>query len=161
MYVLMFPCFLDIRSQVRTSSMLMGNVSIDSVHGVGTVNLKFTWRPSSWWMCITFPPSIRISSMDLFFAEMVLICFFESNKIVISKYGKFVGKGYECGGLFHLSLSDLCTQIINRIRNDSESNIWHSRLCHISFGCMTLLANMNLILKFTTVKSEVSSVCAS
>ena len=25
---------------------------------------------------------------------------FESNKVVVSKYGTFVGKGYECEGLF-------------------------------------------------------------
>ena len=48
---------------------------------------------------------------------------FESNKVVISKYVQFVGKGYECGGLFRLSLSDLCTQVINHVCNDSESNI--------------------------------------
>jgi hypothetical protein len=29
---------------------------------------------------------------------------FESNKCVLSKYGNFVGKGYESGGLFCLSL---------------------------------------------------------
>ena len=27
---------------------------------------------------------------------------FESNKVVIPKYGQFVGKGYESGGLFRL-----------------------------------------------------------
>jgi hypothetical protein len=36
---------------------------------------------------------------------------FDSNKVVISKYEQFVGKGYECGGLFCLSLSDLCTSL--------------------------------------------------
>ena len=37
---------------------------------------------------------------------------FESNKVVISKYGQFVGKCYESGGLFRLSLSDICTKVI-------------------------------------------------
>jgi hypothetical protein len=30
----------------------------------------------------------------------------ESNKVVMSKHGQFIGKGYDCGGLFCLSLAD-------------------------------------------------------
>ena len=37
---------------------------------------------------------------------------FESNKVVISKCGQFVGKGDECGGLFRLSLSDICSKLL-------------------------------------------------
>ena len=33
---------------------------------------------------------------------------FESNKCVVSKYGTFVGKGYDSGGLFRFSLNDMC-----------------------------------------------------
>ena len=31
---------------------------------------------------------------------------FESNKVVISKFGHFIGKGYLSGGLFRLNTSD-------------------------------------------------------
>ena len=48
---------------------------------------------------------------------------FESNKVVISKYGQFVGKGYESGGLFRLSLSDICTKVINNVFHNNESDI--------------------------------------
>jgi transposase InsO family protein len=58
-----------------------------------------------------------------------------------------------------LSLSDSCTKVINHVCDDNESNVWHSRLCHINFGCMTRLANMSLILKFTTVKGSKCQVC--
>jgi hypothetical protein len=41
---------------------------------------------------------------------------FESNKCVLSKYKTFVGKGYDCGGLFHLSLhDDVCNKIVNNV----------------------------------------------
>jgi hypothetical protein len=30
----------------------------------------------------------------------------ESNKVVMSKYGQFIGKDYDCEGLFRLSLAD-------------------------------------------------------
>ena len=62
---------------------------------------------------------------------------FESNKCVISKYGTFVGKGYESGGLFRLSLVDTCFKSVNNVINNVETNIWHSRLCHVNVGCMS------------------------
>ena len=70
---------------------------------------------------------------------------FESNKSVLSKYGTFVGKGYESGGLFRLSLIDTCFNSVNHVSHDIDTNIWHSHLCHINFGCMTRLAGLNLI----------------
>ena len=84
---------------------------------------------------------------------------FEYNTVVISKYGQFVGKGYESGGLFRLSLSDICTTVINNVCHSNESDIWHSRLCHINFGCMTRLVNMNLIPNISTVKGSKCQVC--
>jgi hypothetical protein len=67
---------------------------------------------------------------------------FESNKCIISKFGTFVGKGYDNGGLFHFSLSvDNCNKVVNHVFNDDEPNVWHSRLCHINFGCMMRLAS--------------------
>jgi hypothetical protein len=85
---------------------------------------------------------------------------FESNKYVVSKYRTlFVGKGYESGGLFRFSLMESCDKIVNHVCNDNESNICHSRLCHINFGCMTCLANMSLIPKFDLVKGSKCHAC--
>jgi hypothetical protein len=65
---------------------------------------------------------------------------FESKKCVLSKYEIFVGKGYDCGGLFRLSLhDDVCNKIMNNAIIADESNIWHSGLCHINFGCLSRL----------------------
>lgn len=86
----------------------MGNGSRASVHGVGTVNLKFTSGKTVQLKNVQHVPSINknlVSGSLLCRDGFKLV--FESNKVVISKYGQFVGKGYECGGLFRLSLSDL------------------------------------------------------
>jgi hypothetical protein len=61
---------------------------------------------------------------------------FESNKCVLSKYGTFVGKGYESGDLFRLSLHDVCNKSVNNVILN-ELYIWHSRLYHINFGCVS------------------------
>ena len=84
---------------------------------------------------------------------------FESNKCVLSKYGTFVAKGYDSGGLFRLSLNDACDKSINHVSQDNETNVWHSCLCHINFGCMTRLASLNLIPKYDLIKSSKCHVC--
>jgi hypothetical protein len=59
---------------------------------------------------------------------------FESNKVVMSKFGTFVGKSYESGGLFHLSdLNNHSSYHINVVcDNDYINDIWHSHLCHVN-----------------------------
>jgi hypothetical protein len=84
---------------------------------------------------------------------------FESNKCIQSKYGTLIGKGYESIGCSALSLSDACFNCVTHVSHDSETNIWHSHLCHINFGSMTRLAGMNLIPKFDLVKGSKCHVC--
>lgn len=138
----------------------MGSGSHVSVRGVGTADLKFTLGKIVRVKNVHHVPSINknlVNGSRMCRDGFKLV--FESNKVVISKYGQFVGKGYECEGLFHLSLSDICTTVYNNVCHDNESNILHSRLCHINFGCMTQIANMSLISKFTTVKGSKCQVC--
>lgn len=73
----------------------------------------------------------------------------------MSRHGTFIGKDYDYRGLFRLSLlDDVCNKVVNNVNVSDESNIWHSRLCHINFGYLTRLANLNLILKFNLVKDS-------
>jgi hypothetical protein len=80
----------------------------------------------------------------------------ESNKVVIFKHGQFIGKGYDYGCLFRLSLVDFCNKLVNYICdtiNDSLS-VWHSRLYHVNFGLMSRLSNLSLIPDFTIAKDS-------
>jgi hypothetical protein len=62
-------------------------------------------------------------------------------------------EGYDSGGLFLFCLCDEYNEIVNHVVNFSdESNVWHSKLCHVNFSCMMRLANLSLIPKFTLVK---------
>ena len=92
----------------RTPSVLMGNGSHASVRGVGTVDLKFTLGKIVRLKNVHHVPSINknLVSGSLLCRDGYKIAF-ESNKFVVSKFGTFVGKGYECRGLFRLSLSDV------------------------------------------------------
>jgi hypothetical protein len=147
--------------QIRgTQSVLMGNGSHASVHGVGTVDLKFTSGKTVRLKNVHHVPSINknLVSGSLLCRDGYKIVF-ESNKFVLSKFGTFIGKGYECGGLFRLSLSDVCNKVVNHVSSDLISNVWHSRLCHVNFGCMTRLSKLDLIPKFTYAKGSKCLAC--
>jgi hypothetical protein len=143
-----------------TRSLLMGNGSHTRVLGVGMVNLKLTSGKT-----VRLKNVQHISTIKNNLVSGSLLCrdgfrlVFESNKCVLSKYGNFVGKGYESGSLFRLSLSEECNNVVNNVMNIDESNVWHSRLCHINFRCMAWLANLSLIPKFTLVNSSKCHVC--
>ena len=145
----------------RDGSVLMGNGSHAPVHGVGTVDLKFTSGKIVQLKNVQHVPAINknLVSGSLLCKEGFKLVF-ESNKVVVSRYGLFIGKGYECGGLFRLSLADFFNNVVNQISSiPNESEIWHSRLCHINFGCMSRLAKMNLIPSFTLAKGSKCHSC--
>jgi hypothetical protein len=144
----------------RTGVLLMGNGSRAHILGVGTVNLKFTSGKTVLLKNVQHVPSIEKSLVSGF-----MICrdgykiVLESNKCVVSRHGTFIGKGYDCGGLFCLSLLDVCNKVVNTVDISNESDLWHSCLCHVNFSCLMWLANMNLILKFNVVKDSKCHVC--
>jgi hypothetical protein len=74
----------------------MGNGSHASVHGIGTVDLKFTSGK------IVQPKNVQhVPSMHKNLVSGTLLCrdgfkvILEYNKIVVSKSGQFIGKGYD------------------------------------------------------------------
>jgi hypothetical protein len=84
------------------------NGSVAHVLGVGTVELKISSGKIVHLKNVQHAPSINrnlISGSLLCRDSYKLV--FESNKVIISKFGNFVGKGYESGGLFHLNTIEL------------------------------------------------------
>jgi hypothetical protein len=66
----------------RTSSMLMGNISLAFVHGVRTTNPRFTLSRTIQLKNVYHVPSInKIPSADLFYIKMVLSWFFSPIKL--------------------------------------------------------------------------------
>jgi hypothetical protein len=85
----------------------------------------------------------------------------ESNKVVLSKFGQFIGKGYDCGGSFRFFMLDFNNKFVNHICTnvDDLATIWHSHLCHINFGSMCWLSTMSLIPNFTIIKGSKCHSC--
>jgi hypothetical protein len=145
----------------RTGALLIENSSHACVLGVGTIVLKFTSRKTVLLKNMQHVSSIKknlVSGSQMCRDGFKIVL--ESNKCVVSRHGTFVGKCYDCRGLFCLSLLDnVCNKVVNNVNVSDETNIWHLRLCHINFGCLTRLANLNLISKFNLVKGSKCHVC--
>jgi hypothetical protein len=96
----------------------MENGSHVHVLGVGMVNLKLTSGKTMRLKNVQHIPTIKknlVSGSLLCRDGFKLV--FESNKCVLSKYGNCIGKRYESGGLFHLSLSENCNNVVNNVVN--------------------------------------------
>jgi hypothetical protein len=112
--------------------LLKGNAR---VLGVGTVILKFTLGKMVLLKNVHHVPSIKnnLVSGSLLCRDGYKLVL-ESNKCILSKYETFVGKGYDSGGLFSLSLHDVCNKSVNNVISN-KSYIWHlSRLANFKFN---------------------------
>jgi hypothetical protein len=107
-----------------TEALLMGNGSHARVLGVGTVVLKFTLGKTVLLKHVQHVPSIRknLVSGSILCRDGYKIVL-ESNKCVVSRHGTFVGKGYDCEGLFRLSLLDVCNKVVNTVDILNESDL--------------------------------------
>jgi hypothetical protein len=105
----------------------MGNEARAVVRGIGTIDLELTSGKTMQLKTVHHVPSIKknlISGSLLCCDGFKLV--FESNKCILSKFGTFVGKGYERGGLYRLSLTNTCFNSMNHVSPDNETNTWHS-----------------------------------
>jgi hypothetical protein len=99
----------------------MGNGSRSSVHGVGRVDLKLTSGKTLSLKKVQHVPGIIRNLITLLCRDGHKLVF-ESNKFIVSKFGMFIGKGYDSGGLFHLLVIEDCNNVTKSI-SISEMNV--------------------------------------
>jgi hypothetical protein len=145
-------------------SVLVGNGSRVVVHRLGRVDLRLTSRKSLSLKNVQHIPGINknlISGSLLCCDGFKLV--FESNKFIVSRFVLFIGKGYDRGGSFRLSLIDDCNNVTNSIScselNVGEAAVWHSRHFHINFDRIIHLPKLNLILKIHVVRRSKCHTC--
>nr|AAS01934.1 putative Integrase core domain containing protein [Oryza sativa Japonica Group] len=120
----------------RGSTVLMGNGSHASVHGVGTVDLKFTSGNIVQLKNVQHVPSIDrnlVSGSRLTRDGFKLV--FESNKVVVSKHGYFIGKGSKCHSCVQ-SKQPRKPHKAAEERNLAPLELLHSDLCEMN-GVLT------------------------
>ena len=110
----------------------MGNSATSDVKGRGQIILKMTSGITLSLNNVLYLPKIRKnlvsgSLLNQHGFKMV----FESNKVVLTKQGTYVGRGYVTEGLLKLNVS-VVKQTINKDNASvyllESSNLWHGRL---------------------------------
>ena len=149
-------------SSTRTVS--MGNGSMAHVLGEGQVKLELSSGNFIVLDGVYHISDIRknLISTSLLVQQGYKVVF-ESNRVVITRHGNFIGKGYICDGLFKLNLM---SHSINKISNISSfvanvecSNMWHARLGHVNLNSIKRMMSLNLIPKaFIDLKKNVKHV---
>ena len=119
----------------------------------GKVFLKLTSEKTLSLNNVLYVPSLRRNLVSGALPNKVgLKLVFDADKIIISRGGDFVGKGYLSGGLFVLNIVQ---EIVNNFIVESI-NVWHSRLGHVNIASIKMLIRMELI---PMVKTDDYSKC--
>ena len=121
----------------------MGNSACINVAGQGVVELDFTSGKKLTLLNVLFVPDMRknLISVDLLCKKGFRVVF-ESGKVILSKSGMFVGKGYACDGMYKVSINN---EIESSAYMLESSYLWHDRLAHVNFNSLKLMKKLGLI----------------
>ena len=133
--------------------LFMGNSATSEVKGEGEVFLKMTSGKELKLTKVLYVPDMRknlISGtvLDNHGFRMVL----ESQKLVLSKNGMYVGKGCVKNGMVKMNVMAIKAKEMNKISSSAymieSSNLWHGRLGHVNYDTLRKLINLECIPKF-------------
>ena len=128
----------------------LGDSHSTPVLGKGKILLKLTSGKTLSLSNVLHVPEIRYNLISVFvLGKAGVKVFFESDKIVMTKNGVFVGKGYCSGELFKLNVLDV---IMNENVSSSaylvdSSDLWHARLGHVNFSYIKKMRESGLLPK--------------
>jgi len=111
----------------------MGNFATTRVHGNGKVLLKLTSRKM-----LSLNNVLYVLDMcgNLVFGAFLnkagLKIILQVDKVVLTKNGEFVGKGYFSGGLFILNTVEMHNNATKSAYVVESLDLWHGRLGHVN-----------------------------
>ena len=119
----------------------MGNHNATKVVRKGSVELKFTSEEKLTLLNVFHVPDLKknLVSVNLLCKKGFKVVL-ESDKVVITKNGVFVGKGYTCNGMFKFSINEINNSFAYVV--ECSSSLWHARLGHLNFRSITYMSNM-------------------
>jgi hypothetical protein len=120
---------------------LMGNHNTVKVLGIGTVELILSSGKKLVLTNVYHGLDIKKNLVSaILLSKNGVKAVLESDKLILSKCGLFVSKGYSCNGIYKLSLIIL---------------LWHARLGHLNFKYMKYMSKHGLI----SYKQDVHDKC--
>ena len=131
----------------------MVNNSSINVQGKGQIELVFTSGNILILRDVYHAPEISrnlVSGQTLNRLGYKLV--FESDRCIISKNSIYVSRCYLINNLFKLCLRQTCNGLILNVLNDSNSCLWHNRLCHVNYNKMLNISKHEIIPMFEMLK---------
>ncbi|WJZ99453.1 hypothetical protein VitviT2T_017897 [Vitis vinifera] len=157
----MFSTFEPIENGEKV---FMGNSATSEIKGQGKVILKMTSGKELTLTNVLYVPEIRknlVSGSLLNNHGFRLV--FESNKVVLSKSGMYVGKGYMSDGMWKLNVMTIIKSNMNKASTSTymleSSNLWHGRLGHVNYDTLRRLINLNHIPTFQINSKHKCETC--
>ena len=140
--------FKDYEVAEKGHEVLMGNSNAANVHGKGTIEIFFTSGKKLTLINVLHVPKIRknLVSTNLL-CKKGIKAVLESDKLILSKNGVFVGKGYACDGMFKLSANIINNNkdVVSAYIIDSSISLWHARLAHVNYRSLKFMAKHGYI----------------
>ncbi|TYK06658.1 ty1-copia retrotransposon protein [Cucumis melo var. makuwa] len=136
----------DYEDTVDGECVFMGNSAIAGVIGKGKVILKLTSGKTLSLSNVLYVPSLRrnlVSGSLLNQAGLKIIL--ESDKVVLTKNGDFIGKRYLSNGLFVLNTISMNANASSSAYVIESANLWHDRLGNVNFASIRKLKDLRLI----------------
>ena len=159
--------FVNFQKIESGEKLYMGNVFSSMVEDKGDVVLNLTLGKKLTLMDVLFVPKIRknlVSTSLLSKKGFKLV--FDSDKLVLTKGGAFIGKGYMSEGLFKINVfnDNVIASTINKSFMSStyiveSCELWHSRLGHVNYHSMYKMANLGLLPKFDINETQKCEIC--
>jgi len=145
-------------------NIFIGNSASASVIGKGKITLKLTFGKLFTLTNVLHVPEMRrnlISGSLLMKAGLKLT--FVSDRLVMTRNGEFVGKGFYCNS--GLIVLDTISENMNKMASTSPAytieplGLWHARLGHVNVDSIKRLNHLNLISKLSNMDFSKCEVC--
>ena len=148
--------FSSYKPIVGGEKMYMANSATSTIEGEGSIVLKMTSGKKVTLNNVLHVPELRknlISGSVLSKHGFRIV--FESDKVILSKSGMYVGKGYVVDGLFKMNVMVLRNEmnkattssayVIESTNIVESTNVWHGRLGHVNFNSLRRILKLNHI----------------
>ena len=146
--------------------LFMGNSSIARVAGNGKIILKMTSGKELTLNNVLHVPEIQknlIAGSLMRKNRFKLV--FESDKLVITKAGMYVGRGYMTDCMFKLNTMTIVPK--NSMNEKGESSVyivdssilWHGRLGHVNYGSLKRMVNLECLPKIEFGPDHKCQIC--
>ena len=156
--------FTSFEPVTNGEKLFMGNSATSDIEGQGKVVLKMTSGKELTLNNVLYVPEIRKNLVSgSLLSKHGFRMVFEADKMVLTKAGMYVGKGYLTDGLFKLNVMTIVPKMNKNASSSAylleSSNLWHGRLGHVNYDTLRRLIKLDHIPAFKMDPNHKCETC--